>query len=99
MRAVSAAPCPLVPAFRVADLSTGHLTEETMQNVQADVFSRARAGAAYEEGCWLFVPEDDDEDEAPSLRAVFSWARANDFEWIRLDADGSRVDALPFYDW
>lgn len=85
--------------IRVADLSTGHVTRETMDDLQADIAAQARAGATYPEGCWLFVPEDADEDEAPSLRAVFSWARKNGFDWIRLDADGCRVEDLPFYEW
>ena len=70
-----------------------------MVALQLDVASGARAGATYAEGAWIFVPEDDDEDEAQSLRAVFSWAREHGFEWIRLDADGYRVQGLPFYEW
>ena len=87
------------PSIRVADLSTGHLTAETMSDVIADVACQARAGATYPEGVWLWISDERYDDEPPSLLAVQDWARSHGFEWVRLDADGERVAELPFYVW
>lgn len=85
--------------IRVPDISTGHLTEETMQGIIMDVACGARYGATYPEGVWLWISDERDEDEPQSLLAVQDWARAEGFSWVRIDADGDRVPELPFYVW
>ena len=84
-------------------LSTCHITAST-NAMLGSTGERTPWGhcAKYEYGYFLSIPTEDAplEPAPPSdLQAIFVWARANEFGWIRLDADGSHEDALASYDW
>jgi hypothetical protein len=84
-------------------ISTGHLPHSVYEDLEEAISSRERAGAVWQHGAWVFVPEDDpdngSEDDAPELRAVFAWCRERGFDWVRFDQDADAVDGLPTWDW
>lgn len=55
--------------------------------------------APYEEGFFIYVQSEDMPDQPKEFSDIFAWARANGFEWVRLDAAGDDIDGLPQYDW
>ena len=54
--------------------------------------------AAYDQGFFVFVgPEC--KNSPRDMLTVADWAREQGFEWLRFDAAGDTVEALPLYDW
>ena len=78
--------------LRYLDLSTAHLTDETLNDpVHHHI-------ADYEEGLFFYVPEEID-DECPSdLAIVLEYAKINACAIVRFDADGDVIDALPVFE-
>ena len=54
--------------------------------------------ATYDGGCFVFVGLSCD--NAPrDMVTVTDWAHEQGFEWLRFDAAGDTVEALPLYEW
>ena len=89
--------------MHVPVISTGHLTEETA-NTEVTLDFEGPGGLyvvatpgdfmVYNSG---HVSEDP---EIPNdLKQVLAWAEANGYEWVRFNADGDRIEELPWYEW
>lgn len=94
-------------------LSTGHITEETANilNEAAEDYPpfcdlEWRPTFARDES-WVFyvrplasngVP-DEAEDTPPELSRIYALAREQGCEWVMLDCDGERLEALPWHEW
>jgi hypothetical protein len=83
-------------------LSTAHLTPETYERLEADIVHRKRAGALsfdyFDRIDSLWTHVDEDEDTPQDLVAVFRWAVARDYMYIRFDGEiGAIVPELPSY--
>lgn len=74
------------------DISTGHLTDETLRNLAHHVISE------YDYGCFIFVPDEIDDECPPDLIAVIEYAKKEGCTIIRFDRDGDEIDALPIFD-
>lgn len=98
-RGITSRPSFVVDAIPV--LSTAHVTQKTMERLQAgpieNVFGTV---AVYPEGAFLSLATDNiPEDLPPDLVALCGWVREHRFGWARLDADGDIVPGLPVHDW
>ena len=87
-------------------LSTGHLTQATMERLSQDNNAFGLYTITYDKGVFVFCSDASclqgaaDDDKAPDdLAACFRWAMGRGYEWSRFDADGSTVEALPTYRW
>ncbi len=84
------------------DLSTGHLTQTTVQELKCDIFSGITV-ANYDYGVFVSVPGtsgDIDELTAPEdLKHVLRFAREAGCDVVRFDTDGDTEAALPSFDW
>lgn len=86
-------------------ISTGHLTEEV-----AEALSKVLPGEDFY-GYYCAVTghggfvhfgdlEADERGNLPAcLRDVAEWAEREEFEWVRFDSDGDRIEGLPYYEW
>lgn len=87
------------------DLSTGHLTKETMDNLSYDTGRHgwpAMSIASYAYGAFVTVPdfkEADCSNLPDDLRAVLRHAYDEGCELVRFDADGEERDDLPTFEW
>lgn len=86
-------------------LSTGHLTQATMERLSQNSTIGLYV-IAYDGGAFVFCSDASllhgaaGDDKAPDdLAACLRWAMDRGYEWIRFDADGSTVEALPTYQW
>ena len=88
--------------FQYLDLSTGHLTQTTVQELNCDIFSGITV-ANYDYGVFVSVPgtsADIDKLTAPEdLKHVLRFAREVGCDVVRFDADGDTEAALPSFDW
>lgn len=84
------------------DLSTSHLTQTTVQELDSGTFSGITV-ANYEYGVFVSVPGasgDIDELTAPEdLKRVLRFAREAGCDVVRFDADGDTEAELPRFDW
>ena len=85
-------------------ISTGHLTKATNEMLQeAGDTLNWMSCATYEDGYFISVPDEvvlHELQPPPSdLVAIWAWARAKKFGWVRLDSSGDDIDELPEYDW
>jgi len=87
-------------------LSTGHLTQATMERLLQDNNAFGLYVIAYDSGAFVFCSDAsllhgaaDDENAPDDLAACLRWAMDRGYEWIRFDADGSTVAALPTHRW
>jgi hypothetical protein len=84
-------------------LSTAHITRETNELLLAQGDSVPwMSCAVYDVGYFISVPLDDSHHLCPppqDLIAIWNWAREHGYQWIRLDAAGDQIDALPSHDW
>lgn len=56
--------------------------------------------ATYDAGCFVHVYELGSNVNMPvDLRTVLDWASEAEFDWLRFDASGDTVEALPLYEW
>lgn len=78
-------------------LSSAHLTRRTMEELEA---AEDRARLVWQHGVIVFVPTDERTwaEERQDLAAVFAYARAHGFDWVRFDVDGPTVAKLPDYE-
>lgn len=80
-------------------LSTGHLPDGDVMNDPLCPWSNM----AYEHGWIAPVYAHTDTSDWPhqfaALIPVFEWARANGADYVRFDADGNIVEALPVFNW
>lgn len=96
------------------DLSTCHVQEETMREIERmqDAGKRlalhwpAMTIASYDYGAFLTVPEFEDEDEKRhiqklpfDLQAVFDYANLLGATVVRLNSDSDVIKGLPVYHW
>ena len=80
---------------KVADISTGHLTELTREVLGLNTYPDYVMRGDY--GFLVFVTED--HARVPDdLRPVLNAARDQGFDYVMFDADGPRVDDLPWYE-
>ena len=93
---------------RFLDLSTGHISEATCNflNLQYQIGSPVcivdQHGPDGEHGYWVWVTGEDSpafEKLPPDLRAVMSYARVRQCDWICFDRDAPQLPGLPFFDW
>lgn len=80
-------------------LSTGHLTEET-----ADELMTIDGIIAYEKGefgFFVYVPDDDEEfhDQPADIHECIEFAHNNGYDWIMFDRDVETINELPVYEW
>ncbi len=88
--------------MQIPVVSTRHITPQTMQAITGLADNLPVVVAPTPWGAFVGVGEADTSDtDAPyqDLYPLFKWAQDNDYEWIRLDADGDEVDDLPTYEW
>lgn len=91
--------------MHVPVISTGHLTEETANTEITSDFEGP--GGLYTlltgNGFMCFFEEPHTDWGAPDfpedMLRVAVWAEANGYEWVRFDADGDRIEELPWYEW
>lgn len=83
------------------DLSTGHLSEDTINDWAKDCPYPVIAG--YDYGLIVSVPGEgyvDGESEVPAdLRDVLVYARKQGCTMVRFDSDGDVLEELPYFDW
>lgn len=92
------------------DLSTGHLTEQTREWIDANLI-RVPYGAAVfatygtfalangEYGWFVYVPTEPAALQVPDdLATCIRFAEDQDCDWLLFDTDGGRVDGLAFYE-
>ena len=78
-------------------LSTMHISEKTAKNIAT---FPAITVANYGEGFFLNTDIDTDDQGLPAdLIALYAWAQANNFLWVRLDSIGDTLKNLPVYNW
>ena len=83
---------PVISTCHIAAATSALLEHQGDQNPWTVV-------APYEEGFFIYVQSEDMPEQPQDISDIFAWARSNSFEWVRLDADGDEVDALPQYEW
>ena len=91
--------------YKCLDVSTGHLTHETVIALGLDNVAYVTA-YTYKEGLFIVVPDMDISDVKKAaadwpndLKDLFAFARRRDCLLIRLDQDSEEADDLPKYDW
>ncbi|OHX14147.1 hypothetical protein BI347_11985 [Chromobacterium sphagni] len=88
-------------------LSTSHIRQQTNAWLQINVGGWVELEyAEYSHGFFIALGETDSDPaeqfpDHPDLQRIASWVKANypAATWVRLDADGDEIDALPSYDW
>jgi len=96
---------PSAHTFRVADLSTAHLTQEAAQQLQD--YGNAGVPALRvmrdEYGFFVSVPSEIHaalyEQYPASLIRCIKWACQQGFDYVLFDRDAEPVSALTTYDW
>ncbi|WP_199153349.1 hypothetical protein [Chromobacterium sp. ASV23] len=88
-------------------LSTSHIRQQTNAWLQINVGGWVELEyAEYSHGFFIALGESDSDPaerfpDHPDLQGIARWVKANypAATWVRLDADGEVIDALPSYDW
>lgn len=76
-------------------ISTGHLTVETRNAIDAGVFHRTFWTSEYG---WITYSNGSDDNFPKDLVDCLVLAQDNKFDWIMFDVDGPRIDSLPYYE-
>ena len=91
----------MVEEYKLAALSTAHLTEDTAKALTAGAGSKEvdePLVAVFEYGyfvsCLIGGPS-----RYADLEVVRKWARENGYGYVLIDRDASTVDGLDTYDW
>jgi hypothetical protein len=85
--------------FKIYDLSTGHVTEQTAKMLERHPSRWPVAGWQGQHG-WIIYAHDERPEECPDdLWLCIEHARAAGGNYLRLDSDGDTVDGLPVYEW
>lgn len=95
-------PSPVPYLCPVPVLSTAHVSFETMDQLQSGPGENPfGVVCAYPEGVFIrFIIADTLPVDTPSdLQALHRWGQQYSYHWLRLDADGDRVEGLPVHDW
>ncbi len=80
---------------RVLELSTAHLPFDEAQSPAVD-----RVASMTCDYGWLFSTAIDVvDDELPHLKALLAFAKSKRCGYLRLDADGPILQALPHFEW
>jgi hypothetical protein len=84
---------------RFLDLSTGHLTLKTREQLQSNTLQCTVTYQADPYGWWVYVTQDDGilAEFPQDLADVILYARKHGCEWIKLDSDGPELEGLPWY--
>lgn len=89
--------------MHVPVISTGHLTEETANTEITPDFEGPGGLCAVPTpgGFMTYSCGDVSEDpEIPDdLKQALVWALELGYDWVRFDADGDRIEELPWYEW
>lgn len=95
---------PVDGVFTYLDVSTAHVTEETMNVLKSLAVSGGIQGhslAVYDLGAFITVHEDCEHADAipADLRSVMDFAASKGCYVVRLDASGNEYEELKTYDW
>jgi hypothetical protein len=89
------------PAYvrRFLDLSTGHLTQQTREQLESNTLQCTVTYQADPYGWWVYVTQDDDilAGFPQELADVIRYARKHGCEWIKLDCEALELEGLPWY--
>ncbi len=93
--------------FSYLDLSTGHVSEETMHWLGDATPAKSHCMgitiAPYEYGAFVSVPSDaaafEELECADDLKAVLHYAKGLNCDVVRFDSDGDTVPGLPHFNW
>lgn len=91
--------------MKMLQISTAHVTEETMNAIRADTDPLIPSGSVGLYGAVIWVPPDVAEDavgydEWPKdLVACLDYARSQGADYLMLDSYANSVEALPIFDW
>lgn len=90
---------PQVIAMSVLDISTGHLSPETVTILDKHASKWPVAGWSGVHG-WIIYAHDERPDDCPDdLWRCIEYARAHGAGYVRFDSDADRVDDLPWHEW
>lgn len=81
------------------DISTTHLTKETVDGLGPDKWPYSYP---YEEGVFITVSDDDSTlmNQLPAdLQTLLKYALDHNIQLLRLDRDAEEIGALPKYEW
>lgn len=89
---------------RMLDISTAHVTEETMGWLDTVGVSGVSPLVVYDKseyGWWVYTPPEWEETETADipadLLAVLTYAKGKNCAWVMFDCDSDRIDELPQY--
>ena len=82
-----------LPISKCLDLSTGHLTQETLNNPTRHLIAEYKYGAIF------YVPETVSEDCEPDLAVVLKFAQQHGCDLVRFDSIDEVIDELPYFEW
>ena len=90
-----------LPIRKFLDLSTGHLREETCDQLNA---LEGLHPYETEHGWFLYATPNAAEyaekhDWPQEVLPILELARANDCDYVMFDADAPEVDGLPYWEW
>lgn len=88
--------------YQYLDLSTSHISKETMDLLSTGNKYLGITIATYEYGAFISVPdftEDSPEDLPEDLKNILMHANDLGCFVVRLDSDGNFANGLPVYDW
>lgn len=102
-------PSLATPFATMLEVSTGNITRETAEWLQAECASDCPTLIVYDKIAYgFFIPitdalvdnEDGMQDKIPAdLMAVLGYAIQHECRWVMFDRDAEGVDGLPHYDW
>lgn len=93
-------PKPAGPRPTYLDLSTGHVSQATMEALERIPAEMGCSVATHKHGAYLIVPPLPYSVAVPDdLKVVLDYARKEGFGLVSLDADGPFSDELPQFDW
>lgn len=86
---------------RYLDVSTEHVPSSLLNQAGGLNAIPGVHAYAYDYGTWLIVPSPDGPEKPipAEILKLWEYARLQDCDVIRLDADGETIDGLPVYEW
>lgn len=89
------------PVAQMLELSTGHLSSDTISFLYEQAAHSTPKVIVYEKGDYgfLVLVVQGRENLPPDLDLIMGVADDCNCSWIMLDGDGPILDSLPFYNW
>lgn len=93
---------------RCLTISTGHITAQTMQQLEKEPEMNQIQLSVYRKGdfgYWIYCPQNmlttlnNGKYIPEDLWKCMCLANTNDCEWLCLDSDGQEIADLPLYEW